>query len=181
MKKKLRNGTGLFLLLMLSLCLQSWIAPVQAQDIIISGIVTDETGDPMPGVNISVAETTTGTISGSDGNYSLSIPKANVKLVFSYIGYITKEINTNGSATIHVTMQEDISEIDEVTVIGYGKASRKDVTGAVQTVKASEMNVAVFSSPAQIPQGKVPGLIVTRSGIPSENLSFVLRSLIHIP
>lgn len=175
MKKKFQKKIGLLFILMLSLCFQPGILPVYGQTTTVSGTVTDETGFPMPGVNIAVAGTTTGAITDADGKYSLPIAKAGDKLIFSYVGYITKEMETKGSGTIDVTMHENISEIEEVTIIGYGKVSRKDVTGAVSTLKASEMNTGVFSSPAQMLQGKVPGLSVTRSGNPSESASIVLR------
>jgi iron complex outermembrane receptor protein len=86
------------------------------------------------------------------------------------IGYAAGEVDTTG-----MTLWGNAGLLEEVVVVGYGKASRRDITGAVSTVKASEMNVGVFNSPAQMLQGKVPGLSVTRSGNPSESPAVVLR------
>ena len=179
MKKLLKKGkkTGFFLVFMLLWCVQPGtpFGYVFGQQVTVSGTVVDETNDPLAGVNVVVAGTTNGTITDFNGRFTLSVPSGNVKLIISCIGFVTKEQNTNGLTTMHITLQEDINLIEEVVVIGYGKANRKDITGAVSTLKSTDMNVGVFSSPAQMLQGKVPGLSVTRSGNPSESSSIVLR------
>lgn len=146
------------------------------QQVTVSGTITDRiTGETLPGVNVVVSGTTTGVSSDIDGKYSLSVPSGNVKLVFSYIGYDPQEINTNGSLTVNVTLQENNTQLDEVVVIGYGTMTRKDVTSSITTVTSEKMNVGVYSDPAQLLQGKVPGLVIAQSSDPNATASITLR------
>ena len=171
------RGAGLFLVLIFLWCIQPCTPYVYAygQQVTVSGTVVDETGNTMPGVNVVVAETPTGAVTDVNGRYSLSVPSGNVKLVFSSVGYVTKEVETNGATTVNVTMQEDVSEIEEVVVVGYGFMTRKDVTSSITTVTSENLNVGVYSNPAELLQGKVPGLIVVNTSDPNANPSITLR------
>ena len=100
----------------------------------ISGTVTDDAGNPIPGVNIIVKGTTKGTTTDSEGKYTLSINEDDVVLVFSFIGYAVQEVPVNGRSVIDVQLQEDVQSLDEVVVVGYGTQKRANVTGAVSTV-----------------------------------------------
>ena len=170
-QKKIKKTVSFFILMIfLMLSVYSF-----GQQVTVSGTVSEQSGDPLPGVNVFVPGTRAGTISDSDGKYSLSVPSGNVKLTFSYIGMVTQEIETNGLSTVNVTMMEDISQLEEVVVVGYGVMTRKDVTSSITTVSAEKMNVGVFSNPAQLLQGKVPGLTITNSSDPNATPSISLR------
>lgn len=140
----------------------------------IKGSITDGNGEPIIGANIIEAGTTNGVISNMEGQFSLEV-EDNSTLQVSYIGYLTQEIAIKGKNIFNIRLQEDTRNIDEVVVIGYGKSNRKDVTGAVSSMKAEEMNAGVIVSPAQMLQGKVPGLNITKSGNPNDNGKIVLR------
>ncbi len=111
---------------------------VDMQQFRIDGTVTDENGDPMPGVNIQIAKTSIGVISDVNGKYSLNIPEENVVLVFSFIGYETQEISTGGKRTIDVGLAPSLSALDEIIVIGYGTQKKSDLTGSVVRVSMAD-------------------------------------------
>ena len=117
-----------------------------AQETTVTGTVSDNTG-PVPGVNIIVQGTTTGTQTDFDGNYSLDIDSSDAVLVYSFIGYATQTITVGGQSVINVTLQEDAAQLDEVVVIGYGTTTVKDATGSVSSVTSDDFNGGVISSP----------------------------------
>lgn len=143
----------------------------------VSGIVTDaQTGETLPGVNISVKGTATGTSSDVNGRYSLSVPSLSGTLLFSFIGYQSQEITINGRATINVAMQQQTISGDEVIVIGYGTQRREDVTGAISSIREDDFNPGVSLAPAQLMQGKVAGVnIVQSSGRPGASSTIRIR------
>lgn len=146
------------------------------QQMNISGSVSDsKTGESLPGVNIVLEGTTIGTITDAFGKYTLSIPQSNGSLVFSFIGYLSQTIRTGRQPVIDVKLVQDVKYIEDVVVVGYGTAKKKDITGSVSTIAASEMNKGVYSSPAQMLQGKIPGLNITKSGDPTATPSITLR------
>ncbi|WP_277121516.1 TonB-dependent receptor [Bacteroides ndongoniae] len=158
-------------LLLVMFLLSSTLAFAQNK---VTGIVTDKTGAPLPGVNVLEKGTTNGSITDVDGKYSINVEKGKT-LMFSYIGFTTREIVVNQNV-INVALQEDLQALDEVVVIGYGSMTRKDVTSSITTVKADKLNVGTYTSPAQLLQGKVPGLTITQSSDPnSEYSSITLR------
>ena len=105
----------------------------------VSGTVSDSDGNPIPGVSIVEKNTTNGTVSDFDGNFQLSVGE-NAVLMFSYIGYITIEQNAT-SASMSVTLEEDVAKLDEVVVVGYGSQTKKTLTGAVGTVSAEQLTL----------------------------------------
>ena len=139
----------------------------------VTGTVKDKTGMPLPGVNVLEKGTTNGSITDVDGKYIINVEKGKT-LLFSYIGFTTQEITVNKSQ-IDVTLQEDLQALDEVVVIGYGSMQRKDVTSSITSVKAEDMNIGVVTSPAQMLQGKVPGLTVANTSDPNGSASISLR------
>jgi len=141
----------------------------------ISGKVTDEKGAPMPGVSVVVKGTTTGILTDFEGNYTLTVTDSKNSLVFSFMGYVAQEIVVSTQTTINVKLLENVVNIEQVVVVGYGKINKKDITGAVSSITASEMNKGVYSSPAQMLQGKVPGLNITRSGDPTASPSIKFK------
>lgn len=105
----------------------------------VSGKVVDAQNSGLPGVSIVVKGTTTGTVSAVDGGYTLNVPTGNPTLVFSYIGFTSQEIPVNNRSTINLTMASDDKMLNEVIVVGYGEQKKETVTGAVATVKGSEL------------------------------------------
>ena len=129
----------------------------------ISGKVVDESGIPLPGVNILEMNTSNGTVSDVDGNYSLDVQdKATV--VFSFIGYIKLEVPVNGRTTINITMVLDATGLDEVVVVGYGTQKRSDVTGAVTSLSSEFLEDRPIINIEEALQGQVPGLSVSSTG-----------------
>lgn len=139
----------------------------------VTGRVQSKSGEPLIGVNVVEKGTTNGTVTDLDGNYSLRTEKGKT-LVFSYIGFLTQENVVKGTK-MNVTLLEDTETLDEVVVIGYGSMQRKDVTSSITSVKAEDLNVGVVTSPAQMLQGKVPGLTVANTSDPNGSASISLR------
>ncbi|PIQ22235.1 MAG: SusC/RagA family protein, partial [Cytophagales bacterium CG18_big_fil_WC_8_21_14_2_50_42_9] len=132
----------------------------------ISGTVTDaNSGEPLIGVSILVKGTTTGTATDVSGQYQLSAP-ANGTLVFTYIGYTTLEQPVNSQNTINVSLAASASALNEVVVIGYGTASRRDLTGSIATVKGTEVADRPSANPIASIQGKVAGVQIVNNGRP---------------
>ncbi|WP_236252803.1 SusC/RagA family TonB-linked outer membrane protein [Echinicola sp. 20G] len=128
----------------------------------ISGVVKDEFGDPMPGVSILIKGTTTGTVTGVDGSYSLEAAEGQI-LQFSFIGYERKEFTVGSATILDVELTPTDSNLEEFVVIGYGTASKRDITGAVSSVKAERLTNENPNSVQDILRGNVAGLIVGMS------------------
>ena len=139
----------------------------------VTGRVQSKSGEPLIGVNVIEKGTTNGTVTDLDGNFSLRTEKGKT-LVFSYIGFVAQENVVKGTR-MNVTLLEDTETLDEVVVIGYGSMQRKDVTSSITTVKAEDMNVGVITTPAQMLQGKVPGLPIANTRDPNGSASISLR------
>jgi iron complex outermembrane receptor protein len=143
----------------------------------VKGVVTDETGMAMPGVNILIKGTDQGAVTDFDGNYQITVNTGDV-IVFSYVGYVTQEITYSGQTSINVRLVEDASKLDEVVIIGYGTVTKEEITSAVVSVDAEEFNQGNVSSPAQLLQGKVAGLNIAKAGgDPNQPFSVRLRGL----
>ncbi|CCZ87639.1 tonB-dependent receptor [Phocaeicola plebeius CAG:211] len=139
----------------------------------VTGRVQSKSGEPLIGVNVIEKGTTNGTVTDLDGNFSLRTEKGKT-LVFSYIGFVAQENVVKGTR-MNVTLLEDTETLDEVVVIGYGSMQRKDVTSSITSVKAEDMNVGVITTPAQMLQGKVPGLTIANTSDPNGSASISLR------
>ena len=138
---------------------------VSAQEISVSGSVTDQNG-PLPGVSIVVQGTSIGVATDFDGNYSLGNVPSNGTLVFSYIGYLTKNVPVNGNSSINVQLEEDLQALDEVVVVGYGTQSRAEVTGAITTIDSDEITAVPVATADQALQGRAAGVSVINTGSP---------------
>lgn len=150
----------------------------QQQTITVSGTVVDQTGNPIPGVNVYVSGTTTGTITDIMGKYSLSVAP-DQKLVFSFIGYTNQTIGVNNRTTIDVVLMEDLKQVGEVVVVGFGTQKKENLTGAVTTVDAQK---ALESKPvtnlSKGLQGVAPGLNISfDNGRPGTNSSLNIRGV----
>ena len=109
----------------------------------ITGTVSDVSGQPLPGAYILEKGTANGTQSDFDGNFSITVANKSTPLVVSYIGFLTQEINVSNQTSITITLQEVASKLDEIIVVGYGTQKRINITGAVETVTASDLAVYV--------------------------------------
>lgn len=154
--------TRSFALYLLTACWVLTAFPAQAQEVTITGTVKElSTGQTMPGVNVTVKGTQTGTITDIDGKYSVSAPVGGT-LVFSFIGYENVEKVVTSATTIDADLKEFIESLDEVVVIGYGTSTKKEVTGSVASLKAKDFNQGNFNDPMGLIQGKVAGLSISK-------------------
>ena len=145
------------------------------QEITISGNVKDESGAPLPGVNILIVGTSKGTQTDFDGNYSINAQTGSV-LAFSFVGFVTKQVTVGTQRKIDIVLQEDASKLDEVVVIGYGSVNKSDITGSVESVKSEDFNKGVTTSPQELLQGRVAGVnVVQSSGEPGGATSIRIR------
>jgi TonB-linked SusC/RagA family outer membrane protein len=137
----------------------------------VTGSVRDESGAPLPGVSIQLKGTTSGTVSGSDGKYRLNTPNLTGTLVFSFVGYVTKDIPISNKQVIDVVLAEESSALNEVVVVGYGTQKRVNLTGAVSTVDfTKEMDNRPITNGSQALSGKVSGVWVSQnSGSPGSD------------
>lgn len=133
------------------------------QDKTVSGKVTDPAGEPLPGVNVVVKGTTRGVVSDMDGNYTISAPTGST-LVFSYIGYLSEEIQVGTDQNVNITLMTDIANLEEVVVIGYGTVKKSDATGSVATVSSRDFNKGAITTPQELLVGKSAGVVITTSG-----------------
>ncbi|WP_204248400.1 SusC/RagA family TonB-linked outer membrane protein [Hymenobacter sp. PAMC 26628] len=141
----------------------------------VKGTVTDEKNAALPGVTVRIKDGTAAVASNPDGTYSIQTSGPADILVFSFVGTVTKEIAPGTQTNLNVTLLPDAQKLNDVVVIGYGTASRADITGAVTSIKAEEFNQGVLTTPAELLQGKVAGLNITKSGDPNQRPSVVLR------
>lgn len=139
-----------------------------------TGLVKDATGEPIIGVNVLVKGTSNGSITDLDGKFKLENVSNKATLVFKYIGYITKEMKTGQNLII--TLKEDSKVLDEVVVIGYGTMKKRDLTGAMTSIKQSDIVAVPTTNALESLQGKVAGLDMTKSsGQTGSSLSFSIR------
>lgn len=131
----------------------------KAQNLSVSGTVTDDTGQPVIGASVKVPGSSVGTITDMDGNFTISVPK-DTKLEVSYVGYKNR-IVTASSSNLVISLIEDANLLNEVVAIGYGSVKRKDVTGSVSSVGNADLVAVPVASPVEAMQGKLAGVRVT--------------------
>lgn len=167
--KNMRAALLFFLVAVISLS-------VSAQNVTVTGTVTDKTGETVIGATVvQKGNTGNGAITDIDGNFSLSVP-ANSTLIFSYVGMTSQEIALKGKTKINVVMEDDAQALEEVVVIGYGTAKKKDLTGAVGTVKGAELAKVPVTNVAEALTGKLAGVQITTSdGSPDAEMIIKVR------
>src|SRR5690606_36241045 len=144
--------------------------------LIISGQITDISGEPLIGVNIQVKGTSQGTATDMDGRFELQNVEEDAVLVLSYIGYQLQEEDVEGRTEIYVRMAEDAQTLDELVVVGYGMQKKSDITGSVSSISQDRLEMIPNLNVAQAIQGSIPGIQIqqTTSGSSPEE-SIVIR------
>nr|WKN35434.1 TonB-dependent receptor [Tunicatimonas sp. TK19036] len=133
--------------------------------LMVTGQVTSAAdGIGLPGVNVLVKGTSSGTVTDAEGKFSVNAPNQNDTLVVSFIGYITQEVPLNGRSEITITMAEDVTSLNEVVVVGYGTQERAEVTGAISTVSGEQLTSRPVTNTSAALQGRSPGLMVMNQG-----------------
>lgn len=140
----------------------------------VTGAVTDERGESMPGVNVVVKGNMSGVVTDTNGQYSITVPNEHSVLVFSFIGCVTQEAVVSDRNRIDIVLAEDTKRLDEVVVVGYGTQSRREITGSVTNVTTKDFNQGLNRNAADMLQGKVSGLVVN-SGSGDVTASSTLR------
>ncbi|EKB50314.1 SusC/RagA family TonB-linked outer membrane protein [Cecembia lonarensis] len=157
MKRKFYQIAGCLLFLLI-LHQQSF-----GQSRVVQGKITDDTGEPIPGATVLLKGTTSGTAADLDGNYSITAPETGV-LIFSFIGFMPMEVTVGNQSTINVTLKQDLSDLEEVIVVGYGTQKKSQLTGAISSVGAKEIQELPISNARQALQGRAAGVDVTIAG-----------------
>ena len=147
-----------------------------AQNIKVHGVVKDGTGESVIGATVVQKGTGNGTITDFDGNFSLSVPSDAI-LTISYIGFATQDIHVNGQNNLSVVLHDNSQTLTEVVVIGYGTMRKSDLTGAIGSLAAKDMENSPVSNIGQAIQGKIAGLQVVDAGKPGDNVSLKIRGL----
>lgn len=163
---------SIFLLLLL--ISQSFNAVFAQDERKITGNLIDDAKLPIVGASVTVKGTTKVTSTGAGGSFTISA-KTGDKILFSFLGYQTKELTVTNASTYQVVINEASSSLTDVVVVGYGKSSRKALTSSISTVKGDDLNKGAISDVGQMLQGKVPGLNITRSGDPNRNAAIIMR------
>jgi len=144
----------------------------------VTGRVTGDNGEGLPGVNVLVKGTTSGTTTGTDGSYSLSVPDGNTVLVFSFIGYVGKEVPVGNRTVVDVQLATDTEALSEVVVVGYGTQQKKDVTGAIASLDTRSIRDQPVANVAEALTGLLPGVLAQQvSGLPGATPSIKVRGI----
>ncbi|XWW43660.1 TonB-dependent receptor [Fibrella sp. USSR17] len=151
-------------------------AGLSSVDRTITGKVTDENDQVLPGVSIVIKNTTTGTATKSDGAYELPVKDGSVTLVFSFMGYVAQEITVGNKAVINVKLLPNAEQLREVVVVGYGTQQKKDLTGAVGSISSKDIETSTINTPDKALQGKIAGVQVhTNSHAPGGGIAVQVR------
>ncbi|MDR1654231.1 MAG: TonB-dependent receptor [Prevotellaceae bacterium] len=148
-----------------------------AQNVTVSGTVSDTGGEPLPGVTVAAAGTSNATMTDFDGNYKITVP-ADARLTFSYIGYNSQTIAVGGKTLIDVVLEDAATMLNEVVAIGYGTMRRSDLTGAVTSITSDAVLRSVPTSLDQVLQGRAAGVqVMQNSGIPGASSTIRIRGI----
>ncbi len=161
------------LLLVLTLCFT--LSGVMAQERTVTGTVTSSEEGPLPGVNIILKGTSTGTVTDLDGNYSITVPGPDAVLMFSSIGYTTEEIKVGDQTVINVVMTPDITALKEIVVTGYTTQSRRNISSSITSVNTEQLKTLPSSNIAEQLQGRAAGVNVVNSGEPGAPIMLRIR------
>jgi len=181
-KRAIKRPITLLKLIMMSLLLAGVYIAAGAmtsppQQLIVSGKVTDAaSGQLLPGVNVIIKGTAIGVATDNMGNYSINIPNENVILQFSFVGYKMQEISLSGRTHLDVMLESDITQMEELVVIGYGTKKRKDLTGAISSITSGNIASAPVKDILTAMQGRASGVQITsNSGAPGDGVTVRVR------
>lgn len=174
-KNKLLSLSCKLIALMVFTCISAF---AQAQERTVSGVVSDNSGLGLPGVNVTIKGTTIGVVTDIDGKFSIKVPGSDAVLTISYVGYKTQELAVGEQTSINATLQEDVQQLNEVVVIGYGVQKRSDLTGAVASVSSKDIAKTPLTSAATALQGRAAGVQVNaNTGAPGANVTIRVRGI----
>ena len=177
-KKHFQQIMRKMLTLLLSLI---FIGAVYAQERTVSGSITDKSNAPLPGVNIVIKGTTTGTVTDLNGKFSVKVPDNNAVLVITYVGYDKQEIQVGTQTSIGVQLKENVQQLNEVVVVGYGVQKKSDLTGAVASVSGDKLKEMPVAGVDQALQGRAAGVnIISNTGMPGGTSSVQIRGISSI-
>lgn len=162
-------------LLMIFMVMIFCVGSMQAQKKISGSIISASDGMPLPGVNVVVKGTANGVVSNFDGEYTITAMAKDI-LVFSYVGFSNQEIKIGSQREINVILKEDLSELDEVVIIGYGSVKKSDLTGSVSSIKSEDLTKSRSTSFLEAMQGRMAGVQVKQqSGEPGGSVNIKIR------
>ncbi|TKC00623.1 SusC/RagA family TonB-linked outer membrane protein [Pedobacter cryophilus] len=164
--------TSIFLMIFLCCALF-----VRGQDLTVSGKVTDESGETLPGVSVRIKGATGGTQTIANGTYAIKVPSAQTVLIFSYLGYSTQEVAVNGRTTLDINLKVDQTSLQEVVVIGYGTQKITKVSGAISTVKGADIEKLNPVRAEDAVQGRASGVTVISPGSPGAKPTVLIRGI----
>ena len=158
---KFKAWKNTLIVFLLSVCTSAVFAQ---QGITVTGTVTDDTGETLPGVNVMVKNTTTGQFTDANGKFAITVPNRDAVLVFTFVGYVSQEHVVGNRQNINVMLLEDVQQIEEVVVVGYGQQRKVTLTGAVSQISGDEITSRPSTSVTNSLQGLMPGVTVLRGG-----------------
>jgi len=174
-----RFGKTLGFLLIALWCFSAVTAFSYQNEVVIRGRIVDNSGSGMPGVNVLLKGSSTGTTTDADGRYALSLPASEVSnavLVYSFIGYSSQEQVVGSRSTIDVTLETDITQLSEVVVVGYGTQEKRDVTAAIGSIKGDAIQRISTPNPLDAMKGQIAGVdVLQASGRPGQASSIQIR------
>jgi TonB-linked SusC/RagA family outer membrane protein len=165
-------------LLLLTAWLLLFALPVlafQQQDRTLKGKVTDENNAPLANVSVTIQGSSTSVMTDPNGNFEIKITGAKAVLQITSVGFVAREVTVEKQVSLHVALTHQSKQLSDVVVTGYGKSSKKNITGSITSITSDNFNQIVTGSPAQLLQGKVPGLNISRSGDPNVKPTVILR------
>lgn len=169
---------GIFLLVFQSEVFAFQDTGENSQEFTVTGTVTDNSGMPLLGATVIELDTDTGTQTDFDGNFSLDVSSSSAVLKITYVGFLTKEVEVDGRKQLEITLEDDISSLDEIVVVGYGTQSKKDITGSISVVKGDDIAARNVTNVSNALQGAVAGVSVTRSsGSPGAGNNINIRGI----
>ena len=149
-----------------------------AQEIAIRGRIAEDSGQPLIGATVALRGTDSGSITDADGNFSITVPSESTVLIISYIGYVTQEITVGTQRNLEIVLKLNANLLDETVVVGYGTQEKKDVTGAISTVKGADVANIPAMGLSQSLQGRAAGVQVVRNGgAPGEGGTIRIRGI----
>jgi len=145
--------------------------------LVVSGVVRDHNNNAIPGVNVILRGTNSGTTTNEDGFFTIETTNGNAALIYSFVGYASQEISIGNRTKIDVVLEPDVQSLEEVIVTGYNSLDKRDITGSVVTVKADELKLVPANNFAQQLQGRAAGVVVSNDNSPGGGVAVRIRGI----